>query len=160
MNLNLFAYSSLSLALALVVISGIAETVITRQVLDANYRYVRFIKLLRATRLPSIACVTVFILTTLWHAPLLAITALICGIAGVLLEGYITGYYHQVLWRIFLPVLLLTDAAFNLRTLHPQNGVVSMDFSPTVLLPGVAIAIGFRFIAHQRTEQGVLAWRD
>jgi hypothetical protein len=162
MNPSLFANAAVLLAVLFIVAAAFGETLATRQIAAERFRFVALVRLLRHAQWLAVGAGLAFIGSIAWAAPLLSFLGLAGGaviallMQARLLEG---GATYQFSMRGLLPALVLGVVVANLPE-SPALADTALALDVLALCAAPVLAFGYWYVAHQRTQQDLMAVFD
>jgi hypothetical protein len=140
-----FALLVLSLAAILAMASGLADRVVSEQIVATNYRSVRLIRALRMRRSSAALAVLVFMAVSFCEAPLMpGLVLLVVALATVTLAARALddGGSNHVFFAGILPAVVVAFTGMNLQALMISPGY-GLQLSALTLVPAILCAAWF-----------------
>jgi hypothetical protein len=162
MSLSHLASITLLCAVLFILLAAIGDTVATRQMGTERFRFVPFIRLLRRSQWPALVGGLAFVGLTLARSPGLAATAILAAcIVGILSQIRLLGYgaVYQPLMRGFMPAFVVSMLVVNFPGLWPA-AVPQLKLGMLEIGAAAMLAVGYWYVAHQRTTQDLIRLRD
>ncbi len=163
MSLIALSQSLLFVTLVLVVIAGIGDTMASHQMATERFRWVPLVRLARWAQIPAALFVVAYLVVALIASPMNSVLAFQVGFLVALVgqaRMVVLGAVRQALLRGFLPAIVLGVTLANLQGVptHPQSQTLQLGLGPLVV--ALLAAVGFWYVAHQRTQQDLIRLRD